>query len=103
MGANPRNVVALYEPAPNLIDTSHHPGGHVVLNDQILIDRISSPCLSAGHRRDGDFAQLARLFQAAVPLPDRSLPSPSCTRGSGDLCADLVSHGCAAKGEAHEL
>src|SRR2546430_3095054 len=72
--ANPGDLVALDEPTTNLIDAANDAGCSIVLHDQVLINRVSSPGLSSCHRRYLNLAQLARLFQAAIPLANGSLP-----------------------------
>src|SRR5437867_2865907 len=87
---DPGNLFTLYKASTNLIDALHDAAGGIVLHDEVLIDCVRSPCLSARHWRPRNFAQLARFLQTAVPLSDRPLPFTDRQRLSRDVCSHIT-------------
>src|SRR5438552_10486531 len=55
VSANPGNFIAFDETGTDLIDAADNASGRIVADDQIFLDGLWSPGLSAGHRRHQDF------------------------------------------------
>src|SRR5262245_6492880 len=74
MRSDPRNFITLYKCRSNLLDAANVSRFSIVIHDQVRLNGIRGPSLTTRHWRNKNLTQLTRLFQATVPLSDRTLP-----------------------------
>src|SRR5678816_3294634 len=91
--ADPRNLITLNEAPTDLINPRDDTTRWIVPNNQVPLYVIRCPRLTWSHLSHMYLAQLTWLFEAAVPLPNGTLPFAYVYGFSGNCRHHVTAHG----------